>query len=118
MHLSFTISITVVSCAMYVCTYIPLTYTERDRTTYPDLLYYLKDVSDWQTLGAHILLENSERPIEIIYATHKGDVQECKKALFLEYLKAGDRSWNSVIAALIKIGNKNLAKDIKQKLGL
>ena len=95
-----------------------LSPTERDRTTYPDLLYYLKDVSDWQTLGAHILPGNSEGPIEIIYTTHKGDVQECKKALFLEYLKAGDRSWNSIIAALIKIGNKNLAKDIKQKLGL
>ena len=95
-----------------------LSPTERGRTTYPDLLYYLKDVSDWQTLGAHILPGNSEGPIEIIYATHKGDVQECKKALFLEYLKAGDRSWNSIIDALIKMRNKNLAKDIKQKLGL
>ena len=92
--------------------------TEKDRTTYPDLLYYLKDVSDWQTLGAHILPGNPAGPIEIIYTTHKGDVRECKKALFLEYLKIGDRSWTSIINALIKTDHKNLAKEIKQKLGL
>ena len=92
--------------------------TEKDRTTYPDLLYYLKDVSDWQTLGAHILPGNPAGPIEIIYSTYKGDVRECKKALFMEYLKNGDRSWNTVITGLIKIDNKNLAKEIKQKLGL
>ena len=92
--------------------------TEKDRTTYPDLLYYLKDVSDWQTLGAHILPGNSAGPIEIIDTTYNGDVRKCKKALFLEYLKTGNRSWNSVINALIKIDHINLADDIKQKLGL
>ena len=104
------------NCVLYVYSFT--LFTERDRTTYPDLLYFLKDVSDWQSLGAHILPGNTEGPIEIIYTTHKGDVQECKKALFLEYLKAGDRSWTTVIAALIKIGNKNLAKEVKQNLGL
>lgn len=108
--------ITMPNCVLYIYSFI--LFTERDRTTYPDLLYFLKDVSDWQSLGAHILPGNTEGPIEIIYTTHKGDVQECKKALFLEYLKAGDRSWTTVIAALIKIGNKNLAKEVKQNLGL
>ena len=82
------------------------------------MLDYLRDVSDWQTLAAHILPGNSAGPIEIIYATHKGDVRECKKALFIEYIKTGDRSWKTVIAALIKTGYDNLAKEIKQKIGL
>ena len=91
---------------------------ERDRTTYPDLLFYLKDVSDWQTLGAHILPGNSAGPIKIIHDSNNGDVQKCKIALFREYLKTGDRSWNTVIAALIKADYENLAEEIKQKLGL
>ena len=78
----------------------------------------MKDVSDWQTLGAHILPGNPAGPIEVIYTTYKGDVQECKKALFIKYLRSGDRSWKTVIAALIKADYDNLAEEIKQKLGL
>ena len=103
----------VYSVHAYVNSYLP---TESNRTTYPDLLYYLKDFSDWQALGAHILPGNSEELIQIIYTTHEADVQECKKNLFFEYLKAGDRSWSTVIAALIKIGNKALASDIHKRI--
>ena len=55
----------------------------------------------------------------MIYANHKNDdIQTCKRELFTIYMQMGDRSWNTVIAALIKCGHKNLAKDIKQELGL
>ena len=91
---------------------------EKDRTTYSDLLDYLKDIRDWQKLGMHMLPGNYAGPIEKIQATHNGNFRECKKALFIEYMNTGDRSWKTVIAALIKIGYDDLAEEIKQKLGL
>ena len=92
--------------------------SEKDRTTYSDLLAFLKDLRDWQTLGTHILPGNTAESINRISAAHNGNVRECKKALFNEYLRFGDRSWRTVIAGLIKTGCDNLAKDIKQQLGL
>ena len=91
---------------------------EKDRTTYSDLTDYLKEIRDWQTLATHILPGNYARPIEKIQAAYNGNFRECKKALFIEYLNTGDRSWNTVIAALVKSGHDNLADEIKQKLGL
>ena len=79
---------------------------------------FLTDIRDWQTLAAHILPGNAAGPIKRIRDIHNGNVRECKKALFMEYLEAGDRSWSTVMTALISIGNDDLAEDIKQKLGL
>ena len=79
---------------------------------------YLQDIRDWQKFGMHILPGNSTGPIEKIQATHNGNFRECKKALFIEYMNTGDRSWKTVIAALVKIGYDDLAEEIKQKLGL
>ena len=91
---------------------------ENDRTTYSDLVKFLTEIRDWQTLAAHILPGNTAAPIDRIRAVHNGNTRECKKALCIEYLKNGDRSWNTIMTALVKIGNDDLAKDIKQKLGL
>ena len=78
----------------------------------------LRSVTNWQTLGTHILPPDHVEEIQIIYENHKHDVLACQRDLFREYLKVGDRSWNTVIQALIKTGYKNLAKDIKQKRNL
>ena len=102
----------------YCCCTVYFTHTEKDRTTYSDLLHYLQDVDDWQTLGANILPGEPSGLIKIIHRTYNGDVRECKKELFIEYMRNGDRSWKTVISALIKLGNKNLAGNIKQKVGL
>ena len=91
---------------------------EKDRTTYADLLDYFKDFKDWQVLATHLFPSNSAILIERIRATHNGNIRECKKAMFTEFLKTGDRSWNTVIAALLKTGNDSLVKEIKQKLGI
>ena len=112
-------AITVVSYCIASCSYtVYFTYIEKDRTTYSDLLHYLQDVDNWQTLGANILPGEPAGLIKIIHRTYNGDVRECKKELFIEYMRNGDRSWKTVIAALIKIGDKNLAEGIKKKLGL
>ena len=91
--------------------------TENDRITYPDLVKFLTDIRDWQTLAAHLLPGKSAAAIDRIRAIHNGNVRECKKALFMEYLTVGDGSWTTVMTSLINIGNDDLAKDIKQKLG-
>ena len=69
-------------------------------------------------LGMHILPGNSAGPIEKIQAAHNGDFRECKKALFNEFLNNGDRSWKTVIAAVIKCGYDDLAEEIQEKIGL
>ena len=89
----------VISCTLILC-------IERDRTTYSDLLDYLHDVDDWKALAVNILPGEPTGLIKIIERSYNGDVRECKKELFSEYMKNGDRSWNTVIAALTKIGNK------------
>ena len=97
---------------------MPLIYIDMDRTTYSDLLDYLQDVRDWRTLATYLLPGMSDKPIENISAIHNGNVRECKKALFNEYLEIGDGSWKTVINALIKLGHDNLADDIRHKLSM
>jgi len=91
---------------------------ERDRVTLPGLLEHLKDVVNWDTFGAHLLPANELAAIENIRKTHKGNVGECKMALFTKYMEVGERSWTKVITALKKSGYKNIAKDVAQSLGL
>ena len=98
-------------------TYFITSSTENDRATYPDLVKFLTDIRDWQTLAAHLLPGKSAAAIDKIRAIHNGNVRECKKALFMEYLTIGDGSWSTVMTALVNIGNDDLAKVIKQKLG-
>ena len=93
-------------------------YVDMDRTTYSDLTDYLQDVSDWRMLATYLLPGMSDKPIKNISETHNGNVRECKKALFSEYLEIGDRSWKTVIAALLKLGHDSLAENIKQKLSM
>ena len=82
------------------------------------MLYYLQGLADWKTLGAYILPKDSVAQLDSIDRTYKGNVQQCKQELFTEYLKSGDRSWSTIIAALIKMREINLVDEIKEKLGL
>ena len=91
---------------------------EKNRVTYPGLLEHLKDVSDWDTVGAYLLPADDMAALEIIHKSNNGDVDECKKALFRKFMKVGDRSWTTVIAALNKSGYNNIAKSVMQKIGL
>jgi len=52
--------------------------------------------------------------VELIDKTYKGDVEECKFALFRKYMEVGDRSWTTVTRALEKSGYKNTAISISQ----
>ena len=98
--------------------YIIIPYIERNRVTLPGLLEHLKDVVNWDILGAHLLPANDLAAIESIRNTFIGNVDRCKMALFQKYMEVGDRSWTTVITALKKSGYENIAKDIAQSLGL
>ena len=56
--------------------------------------------------------------VENIDKTYKGDVEQCKLALFRKYMEVGDRSWTTVISALKKSGYKNIAITVSQTIGL
>jgi len=91
---------------------------EKDKVTYPGLLMHLKDVSDWDSVGAHFLPADDMGALENIRKSKNGDVDECKKALFRKFMEVGDRSWTTVVAALKKSGYKNIAKGIMKNFGL
>lgn len=96
-----------------------MSHTDRDIVTYAGLVDQLKDVSNWYNLGIHLLgRDDYSEQLESIHKSNEGNVRECKKALFIKYLEVGDRSWNTVTAALVKIGHEELAKVITQFLGL
>ena len=93
-------------------------FIERDRVTLPGLLEHLNDVVHWDKFGAYLLPTEYSVEIQSIRKTYKGDVDECKMALFQKYMEVGDRSWTTVITALKKSGYKNIAKDTARSLGL
>jgi len=84
----------------------------------PGLLEHLKDVVNWDILGVHLLPADDIVEVESINKTCKGDVGECKLALFRKYMEVGDRSWTTVVGALKKSGYKNIAITISQTIGL
>ena len=84
----------------------------------PGLLEHLKDVVNWDTFGVHLLPADNSVAVQIINKTCKGDVEQCKLALFQKYMEVGDRSWTTVISALKKSGYKNIAITVSQTIGL
>ena len=92
--------------------------TEKNRVTLPGLLEHLKDVVHWDTFGVYLLPADDIVAVESIGKTYKGDVGECKLALFRKYMEVGDRSWTTVIRALEKSGYKNIAIALSQTIGL
>ena len=92
--------------------------TEKNQVTLPGLLEHLKDVVNWDTFGVHLLPAGEVVAVEKINRTWKGDVGDCKIALFRKYMEVGDRSWTTVVGALTKSGYRNIATDITQTLGL
>ena len=92
--------------------------TEKNRVTLPGLLEHLKDVVHWNTFGVHLLPADDIVAVQSIGTTYKGDVEQCKLALFQKYMEVGDRSWTTVISALKKSGYKNIAITVSQTIGL
>ena len=86
-----------------------------DKPTYVDLLPYMEHVDDWYKLGTHLLPKKYiPHLLNQIDRTHKGNVDDCRGALLLEYIKAGNVSWDKVIDSLEKSRYSNVAEMIKQ----
>lgn len=69
----------------------------------------------WETLAAHLLSDVDGSKVEII-ARNNHNIQGCRAEMLREYLKSGTISWEVVIQALIKAGEKNTAEKIHQLL--
>jgi len=80
--------------------------------TLPDLLTYLNDVKDWYKFGAFLLPHEYHTQLGKIRKTEKGNVEECKRALYELYFEVGDRSWSTVIEALQKADYPHIADKI------
>ena len=92
-----------------------VTYIEPVQPTYQNLLPYIEHVDDWKLLGTYLLPnEYTPRVINDNNRTHRGDVDECRHTLLLEYIKVGEVSWSKVINSLEKSCHSNVAKMIKR----
>ena len=97
----------------YVVYIIIFSYTE---PIYTELIELFKGVVSWQTLAAHLLSDKDGSKVKIIEENNHGNVQKCRAEMLQEYFKSGTVSWEVVLEALRKAGEKNTADKIKQKL--
>ena len=80
---------------------------------------YMERVVNWKALGEHLLPQTYiPHLLEEIDRTHRGNVDDCRRALLSEYIKVGNVSWDKVIDSLEKSRYSNVAKMIKQDFKL
>ena len=84
---------------------------------YPTLsqwLVYLKGVSSWKSLAAHLLPPDCVvTKIDSIDKQCQGDVEDCKIALYREFDRQGEVTWIKIADALEKSSHLSIAKRIK-----
>ena len=73
----------------------------------------LKDVVDWFGLGVHLRLDVAKlKGIE----ARNGDTEECKREMLQVWIDTvGESDWLSVVKALRKIEENDLAKKLDKK---
>jgi len=82
-------------------------------------LTYLKPVSDWKSFAAYVLPPDGvSTEIDVIDGKYRGDVEECKIALYNTYIHKGEVSWAKIAEALEKSSHSNIAKIIKTDFDL
>ena len=88
-----------------------------DKPTYKNLLPYMEHVDDWNALGTHLLPEKYiPHLLNEIERTHKGNVNDCRRALLSKFINVGEVSWDKVINSLEKSHYSNVAKMIKEDI--
>ena len=87
---------------------------DRFRPTVKGLDYQLKDLIDWERLAIH-LPQISYADIKAVKRNNPYDVYVQKLALFDKWLRVDPKaSWNSVVLALEKIDENNIAQKIQE----
>ena len=87
--------------------------------TVPELTTYLYGVTKWKQLAIYLLPpESAPTEIDKISKNCQGDVDECKRQLYSEFLKQGTCTWKKVIEALEKSKHLTIAQSVKAKFCL
>ena len=70
-------------------------------------------MASWEKVAAHLLSDKDGSKVEIIARSNQRNVEECRSQMIREYLKSGEVSWEVVLEALMKAGEKRTADKIK-----
>lgn len=86
-----------------------------EEAEFSDLLLELKGVIKWFELGVHLKV-----PVDnllTINANCKSVVETCRLQMLLSWRDLEKPTWSKLVAALIKIRSKSLAKKLSEKYG-
>lgn len=81
--------------------------------TLAQLTEHLSDVTDWKDFAIHLLPVEVATEIEIISNDHSGDTKECKRRVYILFLRQGECSWQKVVEALQKSNYPRIAQTIR-----
>ncbi|XP_065893237.1 uncharacterized protein [Dysidea avara] len=76
----------------------------------------LSRVSDWKKLCVFLLDDVDGDIVPRIEQSNFYKVEKCQDAMFREFIKSGDVTWEKVLESLKLAGYKNLAIDIEKQL--
>ena len=91
-------------------------FAGNDKPTLRLLNKYVRDkvAPHWQDFGTQLLENECNEQLDIIEKNHPGDVQRCCTEMFKYWLRVDtDATWNKLTDALEVIGQKVLAKNVK-----
>ena len=67
-------------------------------------------------MAAFLLSDKDGSKVEIIARNNHHIIEDCRIAMVREYFKSGEVSWNKVLEALTKAGEKTTADKIRRAL--
>ena len=79
------------------------------------MIVQLDGVVSWKKVAAFLLSDEDGSIVEII-ARNNHIIEDCRIAMVREYFKSGEVSWNKVLEALTKAGEKTTADKIRRAL--
>ena len=84
--------------------------------TYTELILQFDGIVHWKKVGAFLLSDNDGSKVEIIERNNHYKIEACRIAMVREYFKSGEVSWNKVLEALTKAGEKATVDRIQRLL--
>ena len=67
-------------------------------------------------MGAFLLSDTDGSKVETIARNNHYVIEDCRAAMIRDYCRSGEVSWESVLEALNKAGEKSTANKIKELL--
>ena len=83
---------------------------------YTELIEQLDGVVSWKEVAAFLLSDKDGTKVDTIARNNHHIIKDCRNAMVHEYLKSGEVSWNIVLEALTKAGEKATVDKIRRLL--